>query len=588
MTPTMHCQAELERDLGYTGLLPDATLLQWHRDRYSTSKHLLTLYSLAHGLRARRIVEVGFGRSTFVLARAAHENGGRLWSCDSRDFSALLTDTERAVVDCHVGGSDTFWPRIAPGVDFAFLDHFSAADLPADRVLAELRECLSRLAPGGVLAVHDGFVAEYRLGEVLAALRVQVGDRFEVTTLPFGYGLTLLRRACAPGALPDPFVKKAADALPAPLPSPLLAPGEPRPDRTLPHVLLIADVPDWIFARHCRELTARLGHRFRFTTIHQGDAFDEREFDLVYPLEWNLVAPDRILDPSRYVTGVRSFTAWQDRSPEALGALLAARFQKVHAVSSALVEVLRRFVPGIRLLRHGVDVERFAPTTRADRSGERLVLGWAGNPSATVKGSSTLIEPLAMLPGVELVRAAYRDGQKHAAEMPAFYDGIDAYVCASASEGNNNAVMEAAAMGRAIVTTDSGSVREYLRDGESALFVPPELPAIVAAVEHLRDHPRLRRALGEAARRAVHATLDWRDQAAAYARFFDAALETRRTAAPAARDVMRAGEVLARARAELVAGRVPAAASLLADALRARPHDVLLQRAEREVARLLV
>ena len=91
MTPPMHCQRELERDLGYVGTLPDEVLMRWHAERYSTSKHLLTLYSLAHGLGARRIVEVGFGRSTFVLARAAHENGGTLESCDLQDFSALLS-----------------------------------------------------------------------------------------------------------------------------------------------------------------------------------------------------------------------------------------------------------------------------------------------------------------------------------------------------------------------------------------------------------------------------------------------------------------------------------------------------------------
>ena len=58
--PTMHCQAELERDLAYEGMLPDEILLAWHQDRYSTSKHLLTLYSMARGLGAQNLVEVGY------------------------------------------------------------------------------------------------------------------------------------------------------------------------------------------------------------------------------------------------------------------------------------------------------------------------------------------------------------------------------------------------------------------------------------------------------------------------------------------------------------------------------------------------
>ena len=64
--PVMHCQSEIERDCSYQGLLPDETLMSWFRDSYSTSKHLLTLYSVATGLQARNILEIGFGRSSFV------------------------------------------------------------------------------------------------------------------------------------------------------------------------------------------------------------------------------------------------------------------------------------------------------------------------------------------------------------------------------------------------------------------------------------------------------------------------------------------------------------------------------------------
>ena len=56
--PTMHCQSEIEADTGYSGFLADETLFRWFHDRYSTSKHLLTLYSIAGGLNAKTIVEV--------------------------------------------------------------------------------------------------------------------------------------------------------------------------------------------------------------------------------------------------------------------------------------------------------------------------------------------------------------------------------------------------------------------------------------------------------------------------------------------------------------------------------------------------
>lgn len=529
MTPSMHCQRELDEDLCYVGTLPDETLMRWHGERYSTSKQLLTLYSLAHGLAAKRIVEVGFGRSTFVLARAAHENSGVLESCDVEDYSALLSPTERSVVRLHHGTSESFWPLVEAGVDFAFLDHFSSEDQPPAWIVGELEQCIAKLAPHGMVAIHDGFVARYRLREVLAALRRSVGLDFEVVTLPFNYGLTLLRRSLPVETIGHRFPKKVEPTQVED--SVTLQPLRPRSlaisaPIDAARVLMIADVPNWVFERHCAELTSRLGGRFSLTTAFAGQGFDEDDFDLIYALEWNLVDTKRIRDRSKYVTGVRSYTSWQDHAPAAFGAFLSEQFAAVHAVSASLVEALRRFVPSIALLRHGVDVDRFNPTTRCDQSAERAVVGWCGNRLAGVKGDGW-IDALALLPDIELRRCEYKNGQRHQDDMPAFYDALDIYVCASLSEGHNNAVLEAAAMGRAIVTTDSGTVREWLRDGHSALIVPADIDAIVAAVEHLRDQPRLRRMLGAQARRAVCATFAWADMAEEHARFFEAALQRR-------------------------------------------------------------
>ena len=124
--PRMHCHEELTRDLGHDGFLPDEVLHRWFEERYSTSKHLLSLYSAVRGLRARHVVEVGFGRSSFVLARAVHENGGQLTTCDLADFSYLLSPGEQSVTRYLEGDADLLWQGLEPGIEFAFLDYFSA------------------------------------------------------------------------------------------------------------------------------------------------------------------------------------------------------------------------------------------------------------------------------------------------------------------------------------------------------------------------------------------------------------------------------------------------------------------------------
>ena len=88
--PDIHEKEALLSDLkGRDGFVSHALIERWFHDRYSTSKHLWTLYSMAHGLNSKVIVEVGFGRSTFVLAKAAHELGAKLLCCDRYDYTAV-------------------------------------------------------------------------------------------------------------------------------------------------------------------------------------------------------------------------------------------------------------------------------------------------------------------------------------------------------------------------------------------------------------------------------------------------------------------------------------------------------------------
>lgn len=291
-----------------------------------------------------------------------------------------------------------------------------------------------------------------------------------------------------------------------------------------PRILLIADIAGWIFHRHCAALTRLLGDEFDFVTVFLGQDYDEHGYDLVYPLEWNLVPAERIRRPERYVTGIRGHTSWAAFDFGFLIAYLRAHFRAVHVVSRRLYDIFSPALPEVAYVTHGVDTGLFTPTTRTDRSGRRLRLGWAGNRQARKNNFPTLVQPLANLQGVELALCGLRDGLLPMEAMPGFYDGLDAYVCASSSEGNSNALLEAAAMARAMVTTDVGTVPEYLVHGESALIAPGALADLSAAVAALRDDPALRARLGENARKAVVEGWDWRLRAEEYRRWFREAL----------------------------------------------------------------
>ena len=328
---------------------------------------------------------------------------------------------------------------------------------------------------------------------------------------------------------PRPAAGSDSPTQPASLPLPAgegRGEGENVPASTAsrPRILLVADVPNWIFHRHCQELTARLGSDFAFTTKFAGEPFNEADFDLIYPLEFNLVDPACIGDPRKYITGIRSHCTWQRLGFEQSIATLKTKFARVHAVSARLQRIFAPHVPSLTLLSHGVDTDFFTPRATTTSPAGKLRLGWAGNRLSPNKGFAELIAPLGQLPGVELVFCGYADRNLNREQMREFYASVDAVVCASDFEGNNNSLLEAAAMSRALVTTDTGTVPEYLTHGVSTLIVERTLPALTAAVLTLRDEPELRAQLASAARASVVEKFSWAKLAEAHRTFFRAAL----------------------------------------------------------------
>jgi len=204
--PTMHVHEEL-MDLWGEKLISNQTLFKWYEDRYSTSKHLLTLYSWIRGTRAKHIVEIGFGRSSFVLARAACENGGQFTTVDKRDFSYLFSNEERKNSHLLLGYSDELWKSLEyknQKIDFAFLDYFSDPKCSAAFCAKEISECIKHLAPGGSFAIHDSIEIIYPISQIVK--KVAEENHLELITFPYNYGLSLFR--IPGGSIQDSWLKK--------------------------------------------------------------------------------------------------------------------------------------------------------------------------------------------------------------------------------------------------------------------------------------------------------------------------------------------------------------------------------------------
>jgi glycosyltransferase involved in cell wall biosynthesis len=88
----------------------------------------------------------------------------------------------------------------------------------------------------------------------------------------------------------------------------------------------------------------------------------------------------------------------------------------------------------------------------------------------------------------------------HLPSRPSPHQLFDISVLAARSEGFPNSLLEAMAMGRAIVSTDVGGVRDAITDGVNGLVVPPSDEAsMTKALQRMIDDDRFRLQAGESA-----------------------------------------------------------------------------------------
>jgi glycosyltransferase involved in cell wall biosynthesis len=111
--------------------------------------------------------------------------------------------------------------------------------------------------------------------------------------------------------------------------------------------------------------------------------------------------------------------------------------------------------------------------------------------------------------------------------------GCDCFVLPSLFEGMPNAVMEAMALGKAVILTDVDGARELVENERSGLIVPPGDPAaLAAAIRRVADDPELRSRLGREARVRVREQFTLEAMIGHLETYFQAKIDEKRAALP--------------------------------------------------------
>jgi predicted O-methyltransferase YrrM len=141
------------------------SVLKFFEGRYSTSKHLLVLYSIGIGINAKTIIEIGSGRSTLALCAVSEKTDGKVTSCDTDNMKEIAHPNLTKV---KMNGLDFLRDVKPESVDLVFLDCLSSPDVKPHKAEKYVDESLRVLRNNGCLCVHDVGITDYTISKVWA------------------------------------------------------------------------------------------------------------------------------------------------------------------------------------------------------------------------------------------------------------------------------------------------------------------------------------------------------------------------------------------------------------------------------------
>lgn len=308
-------------------------------------------------------------------------------------------------------------------------------------------------------------------------------------------------------------------------------------------VLIIPDFPHWALDKNARDLLKYNRSDLQLDICYADDFFKQwrrylEQFDLLFPMYLGTYFEffKRKIPIDRVVTGVRSFVRWDHGKTQPPGynvtppRKIIRRLKKAVLVNTHCAKLWYIFSRYIRIIhtKYSCDLEMFFPEPGVKKS-KKLIVGWTGSLTnhPGKRGFHEFIRPICNeLADVELKVQAKEDNFiTDDNRMRRFYNSLDLYICASRSEGTPRPVIEAAACGVPIISTDVGIVPELINHNINGWIVKRNYAAIKAGLEQaLRSRDQLPE-MGKALRTKMEREFNWKKLIFQWTDFFDFALE---------------------------------------------------------------
>ena len=234
---------------------------------------------------------------------------------------------------------------------------------------------------------------------------------------------------------------------------------------------------------------------------------------------------------SETVNPFYKFTYWtQQLAFQRYERVLSPKFDAVTCTSDIDAAVFQHHCAedAIKIIPNGVDVTHYLPDFSSEAPAHLIYIGsmdWYPNEDAVAffadevlpriqeKVPDVAFSIVGGNPSVRVQKLAERDGVVVTGRVPEikpyFAEATVFVVPLRIGSGTRLKILEALAMGKAIVSTTVGAEGLDLRDGEE-IFIADEPTAFASAVIRLLTDSQLRRRIGENGRARVERDYDWR------------------------------------------------------------------------------
>lgn len=157
--------------------------------------HYLMLYAVVYGMEAKQVFEFGCGYSSRVLLAALRKTGGSLITNEVRSLTETGNDTallenNKDIWTYLEKTSDEALGSDISGKTFDVVLHDGAHEAPI--VMRDIRKIVKHMKQDALLLVHD--TNHHSFPYLPWAVRLGLFPyRYERVTVPYGYGLTIIR-----------------------------------------------------------------------------------------------------------------------------------------------------------------------------------------------------------------------------------------------------------------------------------------------------------------------------------------------------------------------------------------------------------